>query len=222
MAGDDLYDGRVALDYISIGVAAALLGARAAYRHFFSPYARMERELKDVPVDGIGPGLSGLVHIQGQVRARGRTLVAPLSQRVCVAYELELHVLEGRGWKRVIIRRDAVPFDLGAGLAWALIDPHANFQLGLRDEIRSSNRWYSRAPAIHLERLRVMLGSMGVEIGDWFGLERSFRFREGVLEPGEPAAVQGLVAADRPTDLALVMALRGTPEDLLLIADRAV
>jgi hypothetical protein len=200
-------------------VGLALLGARAAYRHFFSPYARVKRELGGLPIDAIDPTLKGMVHIAGTIRARADTLLAPLSHRRCVAYELEIHVLESRGWKRLIIRRDALAFALGDGDRWALIDPHANFDLGLRDETRGSNRWYSRARPEHLGRLRAMLAQMGVEIDEWLGLERSFRFREGVLEPGESAAVRGLVASEKPDDPALAVVLRGTPQDLLLIAD---
>jgi hypothetical protein len=214
------YDGRVALDVVGIAVALALLGARTAYRHLFSPYARARRELAKVPVDAITPQLQGHVHIAGEVRPYAGTLTAPLSQISCVAYELELHVGQGRGWKQLLVRRDALPFTLGQGNAWALIEPHANFELGLRDDLQGSNRWYSSADPEHLWRLRGMLGSMGVELYEWLGIERSFRFRESVLEAGDRAAVQGLVAAaDRPTDPSLAVVLRGTPQDIMLIAD---
>lgn len=196
-----------------------MAAGRAVYLHFFSPYQRMRRELAGIPIQSISPELAGMVHLVGKVRALAAPLTAPLSQRPCVAYELELQVLEGRGWKRLIIRRDAVAFTLTDAQGTALVQPHANFELGLRDDLEGSNRWYSRSRPEHLGRLRTLLQSMGVEVDGWLGLERSFRFREGVLEPGESAAVQGLVVTDPAGADPRGPLVRGVPHTLLLIAD---
>jgi hypothetical protein len=62
---------------------------------------------------------------------------------------------------------------------------------------------------------------MGIEIYEWLGSERTFRFRESVLVAGDQAAVRGVVAEDGPDDPSVLVVLRGTPQDLLLIADGA-
>lgn len=181
----------LALDpVILVGVLAA--GAGIAFLTWWlSPYQRTLRALRAAPRVRIADAPDGqLVRIVGQLRAPEAALSAPLSGRACTHYEIvvEEHVKRGKSssWRTLFRESETRDFSLDDGGGTAIVETdHLEVAL-VQDHHQRSGTFEDASPA-----LEALLARHGHSSTGLLGFNRTIRYREGVLEPGEEVSVLG-------------------------------
>lgn len=172
---------------------------------YFSPYRRNLRAIRAARRVRVADAPAGeLVRIDGTVIATGATLSAPLSGRACVHFELlvERRVRTGKNshWRALLRERDTRDFaveDEGGGRA--LVEITSLETSLVQDHHRRSGTLNDATP-----ELEALLARHGHSSTNFLGLNETIRYREAVLEPGEPIAIVGWAAwEDDPTPGAL-------------------
>lgn len=137
----------------------------------------------------------GLVEVHGTVRPvdDGGTHRAPISDADAVASEVEVTRKAGRNWRRIHENRRSDPFVVDDGTGEVRVEPTADAWLGLAErEIEVEPR--EEAPR-DVERFAEESGLVEEEgrsmVDSGTRLNARYRFREGVLEPGEETYVLG-------------------------------
>ncbi len=158
------------------------------------------------------------------------TLRAPLTGRPCVAYvaRVEEKIARGdtKGWVERIHEVKGLPFTIDDGTGRALIDPGQATMLLQMDAATRSGVLDSATPVEASFLARHGLDSQG-----WL-LNKTFRYTEGVIEPGERVAILGRgarepdpsTAADEAgyrSALSTRVRIAGTPDEPVLVTDRA-
>lgn len=166
-------------------VAAAL---RATY---FSEHAQRVRELQNVDVTRIADAVNGdVVRIVGVLRERGELLRAPLTGRACAFFDVRVEELVSRGkstsWIERINEMGSQPFVLEDESGRALVETKRFVCAVVRDTNLRSGTFHDAQP-----EMEALLGRHGQESTNTLGLNRSLRYTEGVLEPGERVTVLG-------------------------------
>jgi hypothetical protein len=147
-------------------------------------HLRLKRLMENTPTARIRSMAMGLVEINGKVETRS-AVTAPFSGRACAYWEVDVSTRSGkRGWQVVHRNRSGHPFYLRDTTGVALIYPHgANCRLNF---------------GVSEECLGLTLPSCYSDYFDHEGLGASvlwrmgaMRFRERVLEPGQPIYVLG-------------------------------
>ncbi len=156
---------------------------------YTSPGARFKRALKARATSPIRR-IRGrrLAKISGQVRRHEKLLSAPLTGRTCVVYWVVVEEMKAtkNSWTQVINEHHSVDFlvEDPSGIARVdvsdaqpLLVMDAHFRSGtLNDADR---------------KLEAYLESFGTKSTGALGFNRTLRYREGVLEPGERVVVLG-------------------------------
>jgi hypothetical protein len=157
---------------------------------FFSENARIKRAIRKAPRTLIADFPEhGAAKIVGTVRLLDESIPAPLTKRDCAYYETTVEEHRRRGkhsrWVTIIRESGGVPFLLEDSSGRALVDPRGA-RVALVVDNKSRSGTFDDATAEEEEFLqRHNRQSKG-----WF-LNRSLRYREGVLEIGETVTVFG-------------------------------
>jgi hypothetical protein len=137
------------------------------------------------------PG-GGVVEIKGRVQPSEQGLVqAPFSGRHAVWCRVTIQELRSSGrntyWRTVLVEADARPFMVedGSGQLARIMPAGANVVLD-KQNIASSGTFNDAAP--HLESF---LQSRGLKSTSWLGFNKSMRYEEEVLVPGDPLYALG-------------------------------
>jgi hypothetical protein len=173
-------------------VGLALAAGALAYRHFFGRDAKIKRALAKLPRARIADAAAGRpVKAVARLEGLGEPLVAPLSKRRCVHFDLiiEQWVSSGRSgrWETVVQERASQRFLVRDRSGCALVRPDGAEIAVLRDEHYRSGPLRRATP-----ELEALLERYGQKPVSRFGFSRKLRYREGVIESGEHVAIQGV------------------------------
>ena len=177
---------------VIIVIALVAFGGFAFLRYYFSKDARTRRALaakERVPIAEVPEG--GTVKIAGRISCIGTPLEAPLSGRECACWEVVVQERVKRGksshWREIIREQGTQAFIVEDDTARALGEADGFPQMALEQDGHFSSGTFNDATP-ELERF---LNEYGHQSTGLFGFNRTFRYREGVLEEGEEVAVFG-------------------------------
>ncbi|MEM7157678.1 MAG: GIDE domain-containing protein [Myxococcota bacterium] len=199
---------------------------------WFSETQRIKRALRGAEMVQIAQyPHGGLKRIVGKLSMNEEPLVAPLTGRPCAAYEVVLEQLRSSGksssWHTVFREIEVRPFTLDDGTGRAFVEPSEAKLVITRDERSQSGTFDDPTP-----REQAFLDMYG-QSGEGWVFNKTLRYSEGVLEPGEDVAVLGRGAVsfdDRPAQdphaggyrqgsQSTKVTLRAGPKDPLYISD---
>jgi hypothetical protein len=194
---------------------------------WLSPERRVRRTLRKARVSRIGDVREGLVKVVGKLELL-ETLTAPLSGRRCACYEVIVDKAEGGGDAEMpliheVATRDFLVMD-DSGRARATVSPAAQMA------VTKDAHWFSGDLNHGTPTLEALLARHGWS-STRLAFDRTLRYREGVLEPGEEVAVFGMAHRESepdpsPSDPAWGyreapsrLVIRGTARQPLLVSD---
>ena len=162
-------------------VLAFLFGRASEYQKHLGAIAR-ERTVR------VADALAGtIVRIVGTLRPGAQTLRAPVSGRVCAHFDLQVWESAGEdGWKLVLREVSTTDFSVEDASGRAMVETSRFGAAVVLDAHWTSGTFNDATPA-----LRQLLSRHGQKTTAFLGLNRSLRYREGALEPGERIAVVG-------------------------------
>lgn len=168
-----------------------VFGAVGVGGWYFSEHQRRLRELREVDVIKIADVVAGdVVRIVGVLRHEGELLRAPLSGRACVHFDVRVSELVSRGkhssWVERFSEIGSRPFVIEDESGRALVETTRFVCAIVRDANRRSGTFQDATPEMEALLSRHAMDSTG-----FLGLNRSLRYEEGVLEPGERVTVLG-------------------------------
>jgi len=148
------------------------------------------------------------VRVVGRARSAGKTLIAPLSDRPCVAFRLRITETRGRQFGRTVLDlRGGVPFLLADESGVALIEAEDTRRMALVPDLTGTIGGYRQVRPEAEAGLHVfsLLEAHGTNTETWLGFERRYSFEEGILGADGQVAVGGVAArepypdGERPT-----------------------
>jgi hypothetical protein len=192
---------------------------------YFSKKPVVKRNLKKAVGKKIGQFLNGdIAKVVGTVEFVGEPLLAPLSKRSCAYYYVlvEQHVSSGKNshWKKIIEEEVSGKFVIRDGRHSALIDGSHVKSYIVQD--KTYNSGFLNDAKTHLE---VYLRKHGIDSTGLFGLNKTIRYKEGVLEKGELIAVVGIGEWRAPQELELpesfgkILQITSTDEQPIYLSD---
>jgi hypothetical protein len=205
---------------VAIGVMCILLVLGILFSvYWFSDDARTRRELKAVPTLAISAVQEGMVvRVTGRLRPAGDLVQSPLTGRHCAYF---LAVVEERrkhgktsSWSEIAREVHCLDFEVedGTGVIHVRMD-------GCR--VAVTRDAYSRSGTFDdaTEAERAFLARHGHDSTGLLGFNRTLRYEEGVLEPGEEITVLGQVKTRVGPDGARTWVLGPTPDRAVLVSD---
>lgn len=127
------------------------------------------------------------VKIVGAVRTPKSPLRAPLTGRVCVAYDVHVQMVGNNRRDTLIRARDFCEFVLEDASGRALVVPFTSAIAIVKDRHSSSGLLADATP-----EQQAFLAAHGEKSVGPLGLNRPLVFQEGILEEGEQVAVVGM------------------------------
>lgn len=171
--------------------AALIIGSIILVSLLFSKKAVIKRKLKKATGKKISDFVSGdIAKVVGKVEFVGEPLIAPLSGRRCAHYYVlvEQKVSSGKSshWKTLIEEEVVGTFVIRDGRHCAHINSK-NVKSYLVEDRRYSSGYAADATAV----LEKYLNDHGQKSEGFFGMNKTIRYKEGVLEEGELIAAVG-------------------------------
>ncbi|MFB6319611.1 hypothetical protein [Saccharicrinis sp. FJH54] len=160
-------------------------------RFLFSKKAIVKRKLKKTKSRPILSFNSGeTAKISGKIEIVGEALQAPLSGRKCAAYMVlvEQKVSNGKSthWRTIIKEEKACRYVIRDGYKCAWVNHNNCKSYIVQDKNYRSGLWNDATP-----ELENFLNLHGYKSENILGLNKTVRYKEGVLENGERVAVAG-------------------------------
>lgn len=173
---------------LAVGVGAGALGLGSWY---FSPRQRALRAIRSVPVVLVSEAVEGsIVRIVGALRPLAPLLTAPLSGRACAHYDVivEEQVRSGKSshWRTIAHEHASRDFVVEDTSGRAIVQT-AHFEATVELDHHQRSGFLNDASP----ELEALLARHGRSTTGLFGMNRTIRYREGVLEPGEEVAALG-------------------------------
>jgi hypothetical protein len=195
------------LTFLLVTVIGTLAGA-SIYRWYGSDARRLRRWMLQSPRARIADAPEGTsVRLVGEVIALdGHLVEAPLGAQPCVYFEAVLERISDDAnvdlWKEVVRETGGVPFLLQDETGRAIVDPtHARVTLA---KMTTGESGTFDDPS---DRERAFLARHG-QPEKLLVFNRSYRYREGILEVGERVAVVGVPVREPDPDAAAVRGYR--------------
>ncbi|AXG68577.1 hypothetical protein KORDIASMS9_00792 [Kordia sp. SMS9] len=214
------------VQYIIIGVIIVSGIMLITLSTFFSKKNRILRELKKVRRKAIHSVRNReYVKIVGKAKHAGNPLIAPLSKRKCVYYDIIVKEKRGKHWKNIINDVQFQDFFIQAGTESAVIHLSDRRTEEKRIHLVADHKFRSGFLKNANEDVEHYLNEYGKNSTGLFGLNRTIHYTERVIEIDEEIAVMGIgkwTTIDTPIDGysdSRVLALTGTKEQKLLITD---
>lgn len=195
------------------------------FNYFFSKKAIVRRKLKKASFKSLSNFKSGdMAKIVGEVEFAAKPLTAPLSGRACAYYHVKVKQRVQRGksthWKTIIENDDTINYLIYDGEYYALIeDSHIKSYI-VKDRNYSSGFLNDATP-----RLESFLNHNGYESEGIFGVNKTLKYEEGVLEKNEKVAVLGLgmwkdaKEFGLSSDIGKVLAISGVEQGYVYLSD---
>lgn len=160
-------------------------------------WLKQKRLIENTPTSKIRSIAMGLVEIYGAVVPKeAGILKSAFSAKDCVycKYTIEEYRSSGKSHQWVTVKSGemAVPFFLKDETGAVLVDPkEANMEIPMDFEFRSG--WNNDPP----QQIQQFLISNGMDFEGFLGFNKTMRYREYIIEPGNNLYVMG-TAADNP------------------------
>ncbi|MBI3134646.1 MAG: hypothetical protein HYZ14_08250 [Bacteroidetes bacterium] len=172
-------------------IVLLIIGGFIFYGFYFSKKAVVRRNLKKAAGKKISQFFNGdIAKVVGQVEFVGEPLSAPLSGRPCAYYHVlvEQHVSNGKNshWKKLVEEEISGTFVIRDGKHTAFVD-QAQIKTYLVQD-KTYNSGFLNDASIALDQY---LSRHGHKSTGLLGLNKTIRYKEGVLENGELMAVVG-------------------------------
>lgn len=179
------------MNYIIFSIVLAVIIGSMIYNLFFSKKAVINRKLKKAPSKKISEFTNGeIAKIVGTISPVDEQLLSPLSRRPCSYYFVLVEEKRSSGknsyWKTIIEKEVSNKFLIKEGEHAALIDGKRVMSNIVIDKEYASGT-FNDPP----ERLLKYLKDHGHEHENFFGFNKSIRYKEGILEEDEKVAVLG-------------------------------
>ncbi|WP_374958438.1 hypothetical protein [Gilvibacter sp.] len=178
----------LAIPLIFIAIVLTSLGVG----YFFSKKNKILRELKKSPSKPINTVKEKeYVRLHGVVEPVDEPMIAPLSKRPCVYYHIIVERKGDKSWHTVINDLKYSDFYLASGGEKARISAHDKRALMFHLVVDHNKRsgWSSEPSAAMTSYLK----SQGYDGKTWFfNTNKTLRYKEAVLEPGEQVVVKGI------------------------------
>ncbi len=164
--------------------------------YYFKKELVILRKLKKIPLKRIGSlRTRQLEKIHGKALHVQEPLIAPLSKRKCVFYRIKLEVKKSNGkttyWKTIIDDENIQTFFIEQNGNLAIVKPTQNPKnyksFLVVDKKESSGKFNEPTP-----EFESLLRSYDINPKGWFGLNKSLRYTEGIIEIGEKITVAGI------------------------------
>jgi hypothetical protein len=192
---------------------------------FFSKKGLIKRKLKNSNLKRVANFRNGeTARIVGKVEVIDTPLKAPLSGRKCTHYHVlvEQQVSTGNTttWKKIIEDEFSSKYVIKDGSHYAYINDRRMQSYIVEDMKYTSGFWKDAT-----ERLESYLNSYGKESEGYFGLNKTLRYKEGVLEPGEKIAVLGkgewkdAVCLNLPERYGKVLEITSNSDEAIYLSD---
>ena len=203
----------------------AVVGIVFFVGYYFSSKAVIKRKLKKSEFKKIADFKNGEVaKIVGTVEFVGKPLHSPLSNRECAHYyvHIEEEVSSGKSskWETLIKEEVSSKFLIKEENHYAFINDHQLKSYIVQDVKFSSGFWNDAT-----EDLEEYLKSKGEESEGFLGMNRTIRYKEGVLEKGEKIAVLGrgewkeANQLDLPEQYEKILEIRSSAEEEIYLSD---
>lgn len=158
---------------------------------FFSKKTIIKRKLRRAPLKSIPSFRNGdLAKIVGSVELVDPPLKSPLSQRSCCYFHVVVEQLVNSGknhrWKKIIDVEKHNKYVLHQQGSYAYVNPEKLKSYLVQDKNYTSGIFNEPD-----ENLLKFLREYGYESKGFLGINKRFRYKEGVLEKGEKVAVLG-------------------------------
>ncbi len=192
----------IAIIFILVIVAIIIL-----YSTYFTNKAVIKRKFKKAQHKKISEFKDGdVAKFTGVIESIDEPLSAPLSHRKCAYYSvhIEQKVSSGKSshWKTLLEKSDSNKFIIRGANGCAFINGGRQKRHIVMDQEFSSG--FMDDPLVHLEEY---LTANGIASENFIGMNKTIRYREGVLELGEKVAVLGKGEWRTPEELGLPLAL---------------
>lgn len=193
---------------------------------YFSDKYRILRELKKVRRKQIHSVRENeYVKIIGKAKHAGEPLTAPLSQRKCVYYDVKVEEKRGKNWRTIVDDVSFNDFFISTGTEHAIVSlknaiPKSKRVYLVTDHSLNSGTFKNTTPEI--ENYLALKGNKST---GFFGMNKTLRFKESIIELDEDIAVMGIgkwktvdIPADGYSD-SRILTLTGLKEQKLLVTD---
>jgi hypothetical protein len=174
----------------AVVLAVLAIGGLIAFAGWYASESQTTlRRLRATPQLPIGQVPEGTeVRIRGRVEPLSPPGVAPLSGRACVFYEVIIEELRGgknKRWVRLVRDVQGVPFAVVDDTGRAIVDA-SGAKLALHHDVTTRSGTLDDADA----REQALLARHGISSTGWV-FNKTIRYLEAVLEPGETVVVAG-------------------------------
>lgn len=175
------------------------------YIIFFSRAAIVNRKLSKIEKKKILDCQTGdYVKVKGQVKYLGTPMLAPFSGRPCVYYYVivEEHRVWGDGrnksgrWYTIIEEEHGNDFIIKDGNSHALIGTENS-----KSNLKTDKTYHTGTFDNPIELLKKYLEKHGIASADLSNLNKSVRYKEGIIEEGETVSAAGKVAWKNKSEL---------------------
>jgi hypothetical protein len=205
---------------VIVGIAIFLL-----FTFFFSNKAVIKRKLKKAERKHLNDYTDGeSARVVGTIECIGKPLIAPLSGRKCAHYYILVEQQRSSGksnsWHTIIEEEVSGDFVVRDGENRACIKGPVVKSYIVQD--RKYKSGFMNDATQNLERY---LKLKGHESENMLGFNKTLRYKEGVLEPGEEVAVYGkgvwtsAEALKLPEAYGRVLAIQSTSEEAVYLSD---
>jgi len=195
-------------------------------RFYFTQKAVVKRKLKKAAGVKISSFLSGeIAKVAGSVEFVGQPLIAPLSGRRCAYYYVLVEQLISTGknsyWEEMIEEEIGGTFVIRDGRYRGYIDKSSTLKTYLVQDCVYRSGTLNDAT----EALENYLRNKGMKSVNMLGLNKTLRYKEGVLEEGESVAVMGRGEWKSSKEVSLlesfgkILVLSSTAEEPIYLSD---
>ncbi|MCW3071217.1 MAG: hypothetical protein JWO44_1107 [Bacteroidetes bacterium] len=169
-----------------------------AWHAYFNREATVKRKLKKVPGKKIADCEDGeIVKIAGKIKYVSEPMIAPLSGRKCVYYQVVVEENDD-GWQEIIREETGKDVVITDGTHYALIETRlAKSYLQL--DKRYTSKWGKDASRSQ-ENLLKRHGEVSTR---FFGTNKSLRYLEAILEENEQVVVAGIARWKSKNEISL-------------------
>jgi len=192
---------------------------------FFGKKTIIKRRLKKAELKRLLEFIDGdIAKIVGNVEFIGDGLIAPLSGRKCAYYyvHVEQQVSSGKSshWKTIIEENVVDKFVIRDGVDYAYINDR-----NVKSYIVQDRNYKSGLFNDATQQLENYLHIKGYESENMLGLNKTLRYKEGVLEEGEEIAVFGkgewkdVDSLNLPEKYRRVLEITSTNEEAIYLSD---
>jgi hypothetical protein len=193
---------------------------------FFSDKSRILRELKKVRRKAIHSVRENeYVKIVGKAKHAGEPLIAPLSKRKCVYYDVKIEEKRGKHWRTIVDDVQFQDFFINTGTENAILNLHIQRDNTKRIHLVTDHSLNSGTFKNTTPEIEQYLQQNGIKSTGFFGMNKGLRYKESIIELDEEIAVMGIgkwKTIDTPIDGysdSRILTLTGSKEQKLLVTD---